>query len=313
MDRAAAGSVGRNRLDMVWLELTTRCNLHCRHCYADAGVSAPLQGRMSLDDWLAAIDEALNLGVSAIQFIGGEPTLHPHFRALLRHVGRANLSLVEVYTNATRLTDDLVGCLKDNGARVAASFYAEASEVHDAVTLRPGSWHRTVAGLERALAADLPVRVGVIETAENKAHVPHAIDFLRRLGIRQIGVDGERGVGRGRRRAADTAGEDVSQLCGQCGRNRLCITSTGAIYPCVFARKTALGDARDGLRSALEGAALAGFRAAMELEQRSRRLRLNGSTGGSAFCEPGPTAPIPYPPDEPQPDTDGCSPWERRA
>jgi MoaA/NifB/PqqE/SkfB family radical SAM enzyme len=182
--------------------------------------------------------------------------------------------------------------------------------VHDAVTLRHGSWHRTVAGLERALAANLPVRVGVIETVENKTHLPHAIGFLTRLGIREIGVDGERRVGRGRRRlAADTAGEDLSQLCGQCGRSRLCLTSTGAIYPCVFSRRTPLGDARDGLRSALEGATLAGFRAAKELEQRSRRLR----PGGSAFCEPGPPVPIPYPPDEPQPDTDGCGPWERRA
>ena len=70
----------------------------------DAGVAAPLQGRMSQDDWLAAIDEALDLGASAIQFIGGEPTLHPHFRWLLDHVGRAKVRLVEVYTNATRLT-----------------------------------------------------------------------------------------------------------------------------------------------------------------------------------------------------------------
>jgi len=45
----------------------------------------------------------------------------------------------------------------------------------------------------------------------------------------------------------------------------------------------------------------------MALEQESRRLRASGST----FCEPGP--PMPYPPDEPQPDTDGCNPWERHT
>ena len=111
---------------------------------------------MTLDDWLATIDEALDIGASAFQLIGGEPTLHPHFRTLLDHVGKANPRLIEVYTNATRLTDEIVGCLKDNGARVAASFYAEAPDVHDAVTMRPGSWRRTVAGLERALAADHP-------------------------------------------------------------------------------------------------------------------------------------------------------------
>src|SRR5688572_27969070 len=222
MDRAAASSAGRNRLAMVWLELTTRCNLHCRHCYADASPAASLQGRMSLDDWRAAIDEAVDMGASAVQLIGGEPTLHPHFRALLDHAGKASARLLEVYTNATRLTDEVVGCLKDSGARVAASFYAEEPDVHDAITQRSGSWQRTVAGSERGLAAGVPVRIGVIETAENRHHVEHAIAFLKRLGVSDIGVDAERGIGRGRGQTADTAaitaGEDLPQLCGRCGQ-----------------------------------------------------------------------------------------------
>jgi MoaA/NifB/PqqE/SkfB family radical SAM enzyme len=122
MDTAAAGSAGRIRLAMVWLELTARCNLHCRHCYADASPTAALQGSMSLDNWRTVIDEAVDLGASAVQFIGGEPTLHPHFRTLIEHAGKADLPLIEVFTNATRLSDDIVGCLKENRARVAASF-----------------------------------------------------------------------------------------------------------------------------------------------------------------------------------------------
>jgi MoaA/NifB/PqqE/SkfB family radical SAM enzyme len=298
---------------MVWLELTTRCNLDCLHCYAEAGAAAPLQGCMSLDDWLAAIDEALDLGARAIQLIGGEPTLHPHFRTLLGYVGKASVGLVEVYTNATRLTDEIVGCLKDNGARVAASFYADDPAVHDAITRRRGSWHRTVAGLERALAAGLPVRIGIIETAGNKPQVPQAIAFLRRLGIQEIGVDRVRGVGRGRRQAAGAVGEDFSQLCGRCGQARLCIAASGAIYPCVFSRKTPLGSARDGLRAALESAALAGFCASMDVERRSRaELR-----DAKPFCQPGPRCPPtttgPCVPDRPQPcrpDIKPCRPWE---
>jgi MoaA/NifB/PqqE/SkfB family radical SAM enzyme len=68
------GSAGQTTLEMVWLELTTRCNLHCKHCYADAGVGRPLEGGMALDDWLATIDEALDMGASAFQLIGGQPT-----------------------------------------------------------------------------------------------------------------------------------------------------------------------------------------------------------------------------------------------
>jgi MoaA/NifB/PqqE/SkfB family radical SAM enzyme len=302
------GSAGQTILDMLWLELTARCNLHCRHCYVDASVARSLEGDMTLDHWLAIIDEAVGVGASAFQFIGGEPTLHPHFRKLLDYVGKANPRLIEVYTNATHLTDEVVGCLKDNRARIAASFYAEAPEVHDAITARPGSWTRTVAGIERAMAADLPVRVGIVETAENRTHVERAVAFLHRLGVRDIGVDAERGIGRGRSRAADGAaaatGETLSQLCGRCGKARLCVTSTGDIYPCVFSRKTPLGDARDGLRAALGSAALAGFCTALELE---RRLR-PGGPGDADFCNPGPCHPSnPCTPSGPQPGVDG--PW----
>ena len=138
--------------------------------------------------------------------------------------------------------------------------------------------------------------------------MPQAIAFLRRMGVSDIGVDAERGIGRGRGRAADmvtvSAGEDFSQLCGQCGKARLCVTSTGDIYPCVFSRKTPLGDARSGLRAALGSAALAGFCAAMDLE---RRLQLEGQDG-SDFCNPGPCHPSnPCSPSGPQPDV--RDPW----
>jgi MoaA/NifB/PqqE/SkfB family radical SAM enzyme len=308
------GPAGQKILDMLWLELTARCNLHCRHCYVAAGVDRPLEGDMTLEDWQAIVDEALDLGASAFQLIGGEPTLHPHFRTLLAYVGRANPRLLEVYTNATRLTDEIVGCLNDNGARVAASFYAEAPNVHDAVTLRPGSWKRTVAGIERAVAADLPLRIGIVETAANRMHVAPAIAFLQRLGVRDIGVDTERGIGRGQREAAATAdsvvGEDLSQLCGQCGKARLCVTSTGEIYPCVFSRETLLGRARNGLRAALGSATLAGFCAAMDLE---RRLRIEAKDY-SDFCNPGPCHPSnPCSPSGPQPDVVAPSPASRLA
>jgi MoaA/NifB/PqqE/SkfB family radical SAM enzyme len=304
VDHCAAG---RASLDMLWLELTAKCNLNCKHCYADAGVTRPLEGDMTLEDWLATVDEALEIGASAFQLIGGEPTLHPHFRTLLDHIGKANPRVLEVYTNATRLTDDLVGCLKDNGARVAASFYAGQPDAHDALTMRPGSWRRTVAGLERAVAAGLRVRIGIVETAETRPHVGEAIAFLTQLGLHDIGVDAERGIGRGRRRASDTAGEDLSQLCGQCGMARLCVTSTGAVHPCVFSRKTPLGDARNGLRAALESAALARFCAALEAERHSRR-----ACGDDAdFCNPGPCHPSnPCPPAGPQPDVNGTWPGQ---
>ncbi|MGQ4381207.1 radical SAM protein [Streptomyces sp. SAS_267] len=59
-----------------------RCQLTCpSHCYAQAG-PARGHGRRTARDWRRIIDEAAVLGTTAVQFIGGEPTLHSDFAEL---------------------------------------------------------------------------------------------------------------------------------------------------------------------------------------------------------------------------------------
>jgi MoaA/NifB/PqqE/SkfB family radical SAM enzyme len=95
---------GRDGLRFLWLEITEKCNLTCTHCYADSGPRASLHGSMDYEAWIRVIDEAAELGCTAIQFIGGEPTLHPHLQEFIAHAKYRGIQFVEVYTNATRLT-----------------------------------------------------------------------------------------------------------------------------------------------------------------------------------------------------------------
>jgi len=73
-----------SRLGFVWLEITGRCQLECVHCYADSGPTGT-HGTMATDDWRRIIDECANLSVGMVQFIGGEPTLHPDLTGLIDH------------------------------------------------------------------------------------------------------------------------------------------------------------------------------------------------------------------------------------
>jgi len=43
-----------------------------------------------------------------------------------------------------------------------------------------------------ALAAGIPVRVGVVEIKSHPGHAPRAVEFLRNLGVQQIHMDRER-------------------------------------------------------------------------------------------------------------------------
>jgi MoaA/NifB/PqqE/SkfB family radical SAM enzyme len=226
---------------------------------------------MCYADWCRVIDEATELECRRVQFIGGEPTMHPRLDDLVDHANHQGFELIEVYTNATRLGDNLIGCFQRNHVHLATSFYSDDPDVHDRITRGKGSWQRTVSGIQAAVAAGLPIRVGVIETAHNVGHGSRAVEFLRNLGVRveDVTVDRERGVGRADVVRLGGEEERYEELCGQCWKGRLCVTPSGEAFPCVFSRCTRLGDARTGLSEILQSAKLARFREKVrELEAR---------------------------------------------
>jgi MoaA/NifB/PqqE/SkfB family radical SAM enzyme len=250
-------------LSFLWLEITGKCNLTCTHCYADSGPSGSLRGVMSVGAWIRVIDEAAEIGCRELQFIGGEPTLHPELERLIAHARAREFTFVEVYTNATQLSAGLIQCLRENYVHVAASFYSDDSEVHDRITRRQGSWRQTLAGFEAILGAGLPLRVGIVEMEENAGHEPRTRELLRSLGVRTISSDRMRGVGRGDRLAIGEPTERFEELCGECWQGKLCVTPSGEAFPCVFARATPVGNAKDGLATIIQGIKLRAFREAM--------------------------------------------------
>jgi MoaA/NifB/PqqE/SkfB family radical SAM enzyme len=58
------------------LEVTGQRRLECVHCYANSS-PAGTRGTMTTVSWARVIDQAADLGIRTVQFIGGEPTLYP--------------------------------------------------------------------------------------------------------------------------------------------------------------------------------------------------------------------------------------------
>src|SRR5579875_3472941 len=116
---------------------------------------------MRREDWERVIDEAAGLGAPMVQFIGGEPTLHPDLPALIRRALDRGLE-VEVFSNLVRIRTELWELFQEPGVRLATSYYSADAGRHDAVTGRR-SHDRTLANIEQAVRRRVPLRVGVIE------------------------------------------------------------------------------------------------------------------------------------------------------
>ena len=85
----------------VLLEVTRRCNLHCRFCFADGGAE---EADLTAEECRTAIREIVRqCGRPLLQFSGGEPTLRDDLPELIRFAREAGCSYTQVNTNGIRL------------------------------------------------------------------------------------------------------------------------------------------------------------------------------------------------------------------
>ena len=282
-------------LDFIWLEITNRCNLQCSHCYANSGPHEPESHGLRLADWLQLLNEARLVGCRKVQFIGGEPLLYPGLPQLVCQARQLNYEIIEVYTNATRLTDDVIQLFKENGVMLATSFYSDDECTHDAMTKVRGSQIRTVKGLKRAISAGIPTRVGIVAVAEDDS-TQGTIEFLRKLGVEHIRVDRVRGIGRGNDN--HEYDDPKSELCGACWRGRLAVNSAGDVSPCIFSHFNNVGHVSDGLVNILKSQSLQKFREEVRRMDSARPTLLNINQCNPHMCNPNECNPIMCNPNE---------------
>jgi MoaA/NifB/PqqE/SkfB family radical SAM enzyme len=207
---------------------------------------------MTRADWTSALDQAADLGVEMVQFIGGEPTLHRDLPELIDYALGRGL-LVEVFSNLVHVSPRMWEVFSRPGVHLATSYYTDDSDEHEGITRGRGSHARTRANIAEAIRRSVPLRAGVIDLA-NGQRVEQAKVDLAALGVvGEVRVDHLREVGRGVR----VAGPDASQLCGSCGRGVAAIGTDGSVWPCVISRWLPVGNVRQNtLADILTGPAM---------------------------------------------------------
>ncbi len=228
----------------LFVELTARCNERCVHCYADSSPERTEELPLALVEQVLA--DARALGFRAVQLTGGDPLISATCSAAARRA-RALGFAIEVYTNGLALTERLYRELKEARVGFAFSFYSADAAAHDAMTRTPGSQARTLESIRKAVADGLDVRASIIVSTRNAHTVEETRALLRGIGVPEgrIGIDYERGVGRGTFTeesasvpvAGVHAGGALATFAGKAS-----VSADGTVYPCIFSRKLPLGN-----------------------------------------------------------------------
>ena len=142
------------RLQTLWFNTGTLCNIECGHCYIESGPKNDRLAYLSAAEVEAYLDEIAALGwpTREIGFTGGEPFMNPDILAML-HAALDRGFDVLVLTNAMRpmrrFERGLAGLRKEFGARLTlrVSLDHYSGPVHDAERGK-GTFAKTVAGID---------------------------------------------------------------------------------------------------------------------------------------------------------------------
>lgn len=137
------------RLETLWINTGTLCNLTCKSCYIESSPTNDALAYMTLAEVETYLDEAEKLGVREIGFTGGEPFMNPDMIAMLRSALGRGFDVL-VLTNAMRPMRRLEEPLKTLPRerltmRVSLDHHSEA--VHEAER-GAGAWAKALEGLQ---------------------------------------------------------------------------------------------------------------------------------------------------------------------
>jgi MoaA/NifB/PqqE/SkfB family radical SAM enzyme len=272
-------------LDFVWFELTNQCNLRCVHCYSESSPTSTEGDLLNEDQYLNLIMEAGELGCRQLQFIGGEPTLNKSLPRLIAHAHQLGYEFIEVFSNLNSLSDSLLGVFVKYRVAIATSVYASVPELHDGITQTAGSHGRTTSNIQRVLQSGLPIRVSVIAMDQNEAAIDATIEYLRALGISNVGLDHVRGFGRAGKGTACSMGD----LCGNCATNILAIGPDGRVAPCIMSKQWSVGSVLNAHLTEIAGSErlfLTRRRIADATADKSRKRECEPDCSPNTNCQP---------------------------
>jgi radical SAM protein with 4Fe4S-binding SPASM domain len=179
---------------VVW-NFTRKCNLRCKHCYANAGKT---EYELSLAEKLKLVKQLDDAGVVAISFSGGEPLLHRDFWKVAEFASNLGFH-VSIATNGTLITPEVAERLKKVGVcYVEVSLDAASPKTHDNFRGIEGAFDRALDGIKNCVRVGIQTCIATTATKLNISEIPEIISLAEDLGVYRLVVFNFIPTGRGK-------------------------------------------------------------------------------------------------------------------
>ena len=190
----------------LWLHVTNRCNLACRHCLFCSGPSVALE--LSTETALRRIAQAAALGCRVFAFTGGEPFCHPGFGAMVAAALAVAGSHVVILTNGTGFSDQAAAIRHWPRDRVHFQVSCDGLAPRHDHMRGPGAFARLMEDLAAARRLGFGLTLSFCPTTENLADLPAMVAVAASVGAAGLHCMWHFAAGRGR----DDARPDTDAL-----------------------------------------------------------------------------------------------------
>lgn len=161
----------------VYLELTRRCNLACRHCFAECGPS--VDEGMPTETMLRLLDSLKDSGVINVRFTGGEPTARRDWHTILKYAKSlgmvVSLSSNGVFPDFEETVEKIADLALDQ-----LTFSLDGlEEVNDNLRGK-GTFKSVLAAAESLRGKAGQLRLTTVLTKLNNDQIPEMVDLAAR-------------------------------------------------------------------------------------------------------------------------------------
>lgn len=186
------------------IEVTTRCNLRCAHCYINlpAGDRQALRQELTFREICGIIDQVADEGCLWLLLTGGEPFLRRDFPDICVYAIRKGL-LITLFTNGTTVTPGIADHLAEwPPSCIEVTIYGHSRETYEAVTGIPGSHAQCLRGIQLLTERNLPLELKTMAITMNRHEIGDMGKFAKGLGLKfrfdpvvNMRIDGDRNPG----------------------------------------------------------------------------------------------------------------------
>lgn len=168
--------------DYVELTMHFRCNLKCRHCMIEGTMDWLQPESMANFKEVLATNREQGLWRGII-FTGSEVTLNRDLTEWARMARNHGFSHVRIQTHGMKLANEkYLQELVDAGIdEYFVSITAADAATHDSITQIPGSFEKTMRGLENLERFDVATMTNTVITQLSYRHLPALVERVRHL------------------------------------------------------------------------------------------------------------------------------------